>query len=304
MTEDVQDSDNTVRRFNFPPRFFCAESINCNEPIVFHYTTAAGALGILSSGEMWCTSAAHLNDASDCRHIYEVATNIAAQRLLRLGQSSFQAAVLGEMRDQFERCSVARVYVASFSEVGDLLSQWRGYSQGAGYCLGFSLNSLTEVANKQGFSVADVKYTLEDQEALVSPIVDRFLKKIDPSAEFPADRQKLESLFGPFVQELILLSPLIKHVSFAEEREWRVFSKPLMSYDHCLSFTARENRIIPHASMTLFREKIGELSDMCFRTCRVGPGPDQPERQRVMMQVIHHFRVHWRFGTISLAPLR
>jgi hypothetical protein len=152
MTDEPQAAP-SVRRFNHPARFFSDESINCDEPIIFHYTTAAGALGILSSGQMWCTSAAHLNDSTDCRHIYDVAISIAATHLQGISRP-FLTAVLAEMREQSERYSGAKVFLRDRGQAarGWLIEMMKCVDQ-----LGRSAFTLDEV------------YAFEDRLAAIYP---------------------------------------------------------------------------------------------------------------------------------------
>src|ERR1035441_8491044 len=107
---------------------------------LFHYTTAAGLLGILKGSNIWATDLRFLNDAQEAVYardmVIEAVTTMenpvhrpehwahehGEPALEEFGR--YQGFVLNEMRN-----SEFGVYVTCFCESGDLLSQWRGYGK-------------------------------------------------------------------------------------------------------------------------------------------------------------------------------
>lgn len=97
---------------------------------VFHYTNAAGLIGIVQSHTLWASSVLALNDLSEMRYGIEV---IAEAISGRSGQAS------GNLREMLEREDFAGLardsYVISASADGDSLSQWVGYAGNLGYAI-------------------------------------------------------------------------------------------------------------------------------------------------------------------------
>jgi hypothetical protein len=294
-------------QFTFEDRFFSHESLNCNEPIVFHYTSAHGALGIVDSAELWCTLAYHMNDHTECRYVHEVAMDIAVS-MLSTATPEIRSNILGEMRSRFDRISNIKLYVACLTEAGDLLSQWRGYAGPGGYCLGFSLESLKQVSLMNQLFVGDVKYQCKDQHEIVGPIVAELLSSISAVGGLPAEGDAVEKLFEPFILQIARVAPRIKHSAFSEEREWRIYSNPLKLYDNILDFRANSTGIIPFLKLGLDKGHTGEganlLRDICLRTFRTGPGPNATERQYAITDLVRVKRVRWQLASHSAAPLR
>jgi len=98
---------------------------------LWHYTTFVGFQGIIHSKTIWATEYRFLNDSEESSHARMLAEKLVeglpestelrfpARDTLRFAvQRAFQIGLLHE-----ERFSLM---VASFSEVGDQLSQWRG----------------------------------------------------------------------------------------------------------------------------------------------------------------------------------
>lgn len=105
---------------------------------LYHYTTSAGLRGILQSGVIWLTDIFALNDPSELRHSVS-----HAEALLHLEARRGHPAAAVFARHFAEIMMdaptvVAHFFVASFSQNGDDLGQWRAYGDdGRGIALGF-----------------------------------------------------------------------------------------------------------------------------------------------------------------------
>ena len=105
---------------------------------LYHYTSLSGLQGIVASRSIWETEIRYLSDAKELVQTLDI--------LLGLIRNKYESsdAKKREFFGQLEKWLQERlvrghlVFVASFSEEGNLLSQWRGYSPiGKGVSLGF-----------------------------------------------------------------------------------------------------------------------------------------------------------------------
>ena len=153
--------------------------------IVYHYTDAAGLMGILGSGKFWATDLAYLNDhtefthgANEVRRVYkrmskperddiETAMLPAFVGRLHDDQSLANFAALPNMsvldvllRELLPSIRAMFIFgVTCFCEEGDLLSQWRGYAASAGgYALGFNSKLLRSSLDREFIPLAPVVY--------------------------------------------------------------------------------------------------------------------------------------------------
>lgn len=187
--------------------------------ILFHYTTASGLLGIISTRKLWATHARFLNDATELQYgitlIRFILSDYPAHRLPTVRRYNHSA----EGPNAFPGWHVPRpllddvrplFFITCFCEVDDLLSQWRGYSPSeTGYSLGFHSYALVEDSFRQ--ELFRVIYDPREQESAVRSVIQRSLE---------TDR---ESSKGEWLEDkLIQLAICLKHPSFAEEREWRL----------------------------------------------------------------------------------
>src|ERR1700761_4020278 len=94
--------------------------------VLWHYTNAAGFLGIFRSGKLWATNTDYLNDASEIRHAKKLVL-----RAVYNGRSRVVDHNEHEMLDLLCDCigsdTTRPVFVASLSAEKNELSQWRAY---------------------------------------------------------------------------------------------------------------------------------------------------------------------------------
>ena len=168
---------------------------------VFHYTDAAGLLGIIQNMELWCTHVSYLNDSME----FKIGEKIYREELIKLayGQSRHGAAgayypeealsawpaasprpELPPMYRRFAHVALHYVdkdreeqemesgggwlnsadapFVASFSAKRDDLSQWRGYSgTGPRFSIEFRVTELQKLQDLTGVAFARVNYDVE-----------------------------------------------------------------------------------------------------------------------------------------------
>ena len=148
------------------------------EPLVWHYTNAAGLLGILKHREVWLTHQQHLNDASEIKYGEQVAWD-ALGTFMQTPEQCWPGAedhpygwedFLQEISRQvapggrFQR--FADTAMACFSREPDLATQWLLYGDGGrGFALGFKLAFLAELATANpNVQVEEVCYDGDGQE--------------------------------------------------------------------------------------------------------------------------------------------
>jgi hypothetical protein len=148
-----------------------------DEDLIYHYTSAAGLMGIINDGThgvMRCSHALFQNDAKE----YYLLLDLAKRHLDAELASTSDEAIAGVIRQaravnplltregkSFTELPVP--YFASFSRKPDLLSQWRGYCPKGGYCLGFSRSILADQPIQDaGWHVVDVDYVNYDNPQL------------------------------------------------------------------------------------------------------------------------------------------
>jgi hypothetical protein len=247
---------------------FISKRLPAPPKILYHYTSASGLMGIIENREIWATKIDYLNDA----HEYWHAQALAYQALTRREKKKSNEAVkfaLNEMKERLERRLDMGVFVASFSEEGDLLSQWRAYCPAKG---GFSVGFPTEVIFSerppgQDLSLRKCIYTYRRQRRFIEDAITWCLEPLLSSSE--SSKQRTEELghgcAWNFFRLMTLSSPLLKSPGFAEEKEWR-----LVLINHASQtplYRTSDSLIVPYISIPLYSET------KSFAISRVVVGP-------------------------------
>src|SRR4051794_31261589 len=105
--------------------------------VLYHYTSPAGLMGIIESHCVWASDIRYLNDVNEFSVAQKTLATVLEELRDRMsGETERRVLKLLDITriSQWFEEERYRVFVSSFTEVGDLLSQWRGYCPaGAGY---------------------------------------------------------------------------------------------------------------------------------------------------------------------------
>ena len=104
---------------------------------LYHYTSLSALESIISGGYLYATDMQYFNDSAELRHTAELLR-------IRISQAIEDGVGDAEVLRQFRAWTAERIggghmqFVVSFTENGNLLSQWRSYcNHGQGISLGF-----------------------------------------------------------------------------------------------------------------------------------------------------------------------
>jgi hypothetical protein len=255
---------------------------------LYHYTNQTGLLGIIGNGELWATHTQYLNDSQEFLHAYQMMEEKLDDWLNKCCDGDYfnrdlvdetkidtqNLPLVEEMVQGLTEAAgqIGNVCVASFSEVRDSLSQWRAYGHGAGFCIGFRNDQLSEIVKANKLYLARCVYDLAHQESLVQALIeevrDENLKRRDSgdeSVRLPPG--------GNLLAYLRRYGPILKHSSFAEEREWRIITMPQANVNQRFHFREGPSMLIPFYKLPLALEG----GDLPIEEVVVGPAP-HPER--------------------------
>lgn len=247
-----------------------------DQQLLFHYTTFAGFLGIVGGPSMWASCIHYLNDSQEFKHGLAIAKEVAERKLPDAKGARKQ--LLERFITALEQYSQGFVYVASFTENGDLLSQWRGYSGSGGLSLGFDFGTLREVAKRHVFQVTKCIYDDATKRRLASAIIDEALNLTPTVVDEDADR--VEKAAYRIVLNYYQLAAAFKDSSFAEENEWRFISRYTPVHHPRVKVRATPRMLIPYYDLPLDigrTRQQGEktLKDIGLSAIVVGPSAEQ-----------------------------
>ena len=245
---------------------------------LFHYTTPSALVSIAQSKELWASRAAYMNDESEHTIAFKTISDVLRDEMSRAIDQK-ETEYLEQILDMARGCSGGgRTFVVSFSEIGDLLSQWRAYVPQGGYALGFETKKLMAVVKPQGWSLVKCVYDSERQRSIMEYVVARFRTWYQMHTETGDASQKDLISWGRANMGLWMwsVSATFKHPSYSEERELRLIN---FSLDDSLSarpqlqqkFRGGTSVVIPYVPVSVAAPDSG----ICVRVLVVGPGPHQ-----------------------------
>jgi hypothetical protein len=185
---------------------------------LFHFTTAAGLIGILTEGRIRASCAVALNDPSETRHAITV-----AREMLSGASSQFRRHLDRYLADDLKRRAGDRdIYVVSFCRRIDKSFHWLHYGkEGQGLAISF------DPANVQHpqFSLVPVLYDRALQELLLGAVIDAVEDALTTTAPMIAQQfqSELPDMAASVCDGVIrTMAPQMKHPAFIDENEWRL----------------------------------------------------------------------------------
>lgn len=233
--------------------------------VIHHYTSPAGLLGIVRSKAIWATDVRYLSDSQEFRY----AVDLAGAVIRDWGadaegdrERSFYKSVEMSLR----RSPSNRLFVTSFSAVGDLLSQWRAYCPvTGGFAIGFTTAALIESTNIFAIPCIDDQGRQKEFIELLLMLVLTKYREVT-SIEEPGSDAALDMVSDEFLSGFLLLAAAFKHPGFAEEQEWRMFT---LAGPPDVLFREGRSGIVPYIELPLRKVKRGYP----LRQVTVGPSP-------------------------------
>ncbi len=238
---------------------------------LYHYTSQEGFLGILNTNEIWATNAQYLNDTKEMNY----AISLVNDRIYK--NNSIEKHKLNGLKEAINDLPGVNICVCSFTEKGDLLSQWRGYgSNGSGMSLGFSGSYLNNLSKNNGFLISPCIYKKVEQNIVIDEIIYSWIN----NNLFALDDNDLK--MWEFIEYFSIKSLFLKDISFSEEREWRIVS-PFIRIDHDrYDFRVGKYTLIPYYKIPISKIKErGGLIDIY-----VGPSSEQKMSERAAFDVL------------------
>jgi len=236
---------------------------------LYHYYGVNAFHGIVTSKQLWLSNAAFTNDYMEHKWLIDK----ARERIRERSKTSAHSARLEQLADALDSDNAPHIFC--LSSAGDLLSQWRAYSDdGAGIAVGFSGQALKsgirKYVNEPWFLLEfrKVEYDEKSQNAIIDNLVQIYEKE-----QIAADEADLRAILA--ASKIKLFAAICKNPGFSEESEWRIGLMinsdpdepcPGMSDEHAngpsaIAFRVSGSQIVPFFTLPFTPEAI---TDICL----------------------------------------
>jgi Protein of unknown function (DUF2971) len=266
-------------------------------PVVYHYTTTAGLLGILNTQKIWATDLAYLNDAAELSYGMGLVLETVTKLLTSKSEFAYPRALVPMYASIFEIAlqsmrGVISTFVTCFCEEPDLLGQWRGYAVGGGYAIGFDSAELrTRTSTVVSLPLVPVVYDPTQQADVIEAVTTRALTQLIELIERAGKEsvltrllhaRSLSGILGEAMKEdfqsltkddllaLFARCAQLKDPAFREEREWRLCDLTVIRSGKDVDFRAGHLGLIPYIKIPLSVN----TQLLPIREVIIGPGPE------------------------------
>ena len=263
----------TFRPDDFQPANVILDILRTRQPppTLYHYTDTSGLVGIVQDETLWLSHTRFLNDRSESEYARDLVANILRQRR----ETTDDSRVEEFLKDAEDRAPAmyegTDLYVVCFCEEGDLLSQWRGYSKGAGmFSLGFASDTLSQPGGvgRVQYSLFPIVYRPDEQRRIINEMITRGTRRHLMQIQSGTKDDPLDPV-TVLMLALGICMIFFKDESFGAEREWRtVVLKPSGDADPPVRFRTHPWYPMPYVEMYYEDGQLPLVEVMC------GPAPE------------------------------
>jgi hypothetical protein len=232
---------------------------------LFHYTDINAVKAILENEQLWLTDVRFLNDSEELQNgitalidyiKYQVKTFPERHELFGNAAEYVEAGLVGKAGYGIEN---RPVFICSFSQAGDLLSQWRAYGS---YAIEFAAEAIPHALSACVY---------DDFEKLSQASSVALASLMTISGSMQINDGYLDSDGYEAFSDLVGLAATFKHQSFSEEQEVRIVVghdiDPEIEDGLEVRFRPRGNMLIPFVELSAPSKSI--------RAIHIGPMADQ-----------------------------
>lgn len=294
------------------------DTIEKNHPLpdkLYHYTTQKGLFGIIEDKCIWATDIRYLNDSTEwfggialflkaLKKEKEKRENSDEKKLLSLIKNSLETLKFFENEKMKNS-----VYLCSFSEDKDHLSQWRAYSSNdVGYNIGFKLKTIKNIIelNKKKFvhfKLVPCIYKLLDQIDLVKKLIEETFNAYN---YFKNENEKDKSFIlyacNYFMNNFYELVPLIKNENFYAEKEWRLVTSFAKNMFYNLQHRKGKFMPIPFIKFDFVDDK--NKDRLLIYKVHIGPTPHAELSKRSVISLLSSNNIEYKSVENSIIPYR
>ena len=242
-------------------------------PLIFHYTSLEGFVGIVQNRSLWLSDYSYLNDKHELMYGVEIIREVIAEMLQATPNST--VAELLHTWDKEIAIPTHRVCIASFSSDNDSLSQWRAYGSIA---IGIKPQHLP--AHAYQAELRPVEYDRDTQRKLSIA----YLSHMTQMYEADLAEGRLERIPDVYhrTDRLVELAAFFKHPAFRTEQEFRLayiedpetlnslhFSPPPKR------FRISKSRLLPYVASNELYPMDNQRRLLEIQEVRLGPETDE-----------------------------
>lgn len=259
------------------------ETQNNYKDLLYHYTTPEGLLGILQSQNIWATEATFLNDLYEIQYGLEITQEVLNIYIKNKSDFIKDFSQLTLYYFHLMNSKEEEIYITSFCEKSDLLSQWKGYTNfGEGYAIGLELGKLINSKKSKEFDHVSIKKVIYDQRIQTKMVKSKIDLMIHQSQkliqeDIPNKKNIIQASAKSLAYHLNTQSKRFKSSVFKEEKEWRaIYINSTLSKNKRIKnqFRMADSTIVPYIELHLCKKAHKSCNSLPINEIIIGPKID------------------------------
>ena len=278
---------------------------------VYHYTNSDGLLGIMKSQKLWATDSTFLNDSQEIKHGLEIAEKVILD-FEKNTTCPLSKKILNCIKEWIYKYS-DEIYIACFSESGDLLSQWKGYgSYGEGVSIKLDSRKLLRKERKFPFvniAIKKVIYEIDVQNEIITSKINSTLEQARKIlCEYPSHEDAvIKASAGSAAYYIKNMAVRFKNSAFSEEKEWRaIYSNSSHSEEglQFINFRVANSEIVPYIELDICPSAGKKEWELPILEIIIGAKQDFQRAEKSISLMCKHFKLPLPKISKSTIPLR
>ncbi|MCG6142827.1 DUF2971 domain-containing protein [Leptospira mtsangambouensis] len=214
------------------------ENLKRKRKQLYHYTTADGLLGIKTNKSFHLSEHQFLNDMDELKYgsliaqinlydlLNEEYNRAIEKKEIDSKDIDFLNKILDKVKNNEKFLKLGNYYIGCFSEIGDDLGQWKGYSNfGEGFSIKFDMEKFLS-KKTENYIYSQVVYDKKKQSTIIKTLVKNILNYYNQNKE----HERKEVIINTGAQLIFLTSTFFKSPKFSNEREWRLlYTNPFLN---------------------------------------------------------------------------
>lgn len=261
--------------------------------ILYHYTNGDGLKGIIENRSIWCTYINALNDPYE----FQYGKKLIEERIDFYIENEEDKNIIDALKEIRTFPAVVenthKIFIASFCQNDNLLSQWRGYAErGVGYNLGFLFDSNTKYCYNKDEPDRELPINLRKviykKDVQIKIIDDYIIDLIGGLKQSSSVTSKFSMAPISILTSNLLIDMMLsmKNEKFVEENEWRLLRMILDNeVPKKSNFRLLYNEFIPYIETNIFNIN-NERKEFPLEFINIGPMLEKEKNKKVLKMFI------------------
>lgn len=291
--------------------------------LIYHYTTVSGFRGIMTSGCLWAGNLRFLNDAAEYENGKRICISalekFLTEETLTPKSREYMQMILRHIKEnetnEGTSWSIDNIFITSFCEEGNLLSQWRGYGGKIGISIGFDYSRMRGALIIPEGKFRDARthniklYKEPDENNSGIRKIPSEVKWLQVEYDDETKAAYYEQMFRNIVEAyecydghleetrrsylaadlLRQMFPAMKHKGFSEEKECRMVAHYMTDDPVDVSYREMDDLLIPYINFRILDYHGEPFSTVLpIRDIMIGPGKEQDKVYESVVYFLEH----------------